>query len=349
MIKELLLSSAILAATLSASAADYTLPFEFAMNSQAQLNECTVIANEPSRGGNTWSYDSSKSAFKCMYDYYDASDDWVITPAVDFGNTNKIKLSIDARKQTSNGQASFEVRLGRSADPDQMTVTALNAASSDMNSSFKTLESVINTEGGVWYIGIRCTSEKFSAELYVRNLKIESLGEATEDPEIPEMPDHLYIVGELDGYSFNPARGQELTRDGDTFTGVVNFDYINSQCNFWFAANLAETNEEFNVVGNVFTPDITTNVSIDETPVPFIVCKDFENQPKFVTSKGTYKVTVDWEAMTVKLSKDTGVEGIAVSEDVEIQWYNLQGQRVDNPSNGVFIRVIGNNAEKVML
>lgn len=136
MIKQLLLSTALLAASVTASA-DYTLPFTFAMDSQTQLDECTVVANEPAKGTKgTWVYDSSKNAFKCNYDSSVASDDWVITPAIDFANTNKIKLSIDARKQTGNGNASFEVKLGRTADPEDMTVSVLNVAASDLNSFF---------------------------------------------------------------------------------------------------------------------------------------------------------------------------------------------------------------------
>ena len=43
----------------------------------------------------------------------------------------------------------------------------------------------------------------------------------------------------------------------------------------------------------------------------------------------------------------TGVEEIEAAEDVEAVYYNLQGVRVANPENGLYIRVAGNKATKV--
>ena len=343
MIKQILLSSALFAASVTASA-DYTLPFNFAMDSQAQFNECTVVANEPAKGTKgTWVFDSSKSAFMCNYDSNVASDDWVIAPAVDFGRTNKIKLSIDACKQISNGQAKFEVKLGRSANPADMTVSVMDVSASELSSSFATKSSVIATEGGVWYVGIRCTSAAFSSELYVKNLSVESLGEDSGEPEIPEMPGQLYIVGEIDGYSYSPAYGQLLTKDGDTFTGKVNFTGVGgaNTSYFIFAKNLAQTFEEFNVVGNCFTPDIDTRLAVDGNPGLFIQTTDFTNVPRFSTTTGEYDVIVDWPAMSVSLktpqSPDTGIDGIEAGDILTRRYYNAAGIASATPFEGLNI------------
>ena len=45
----------------------------------------------------------------------------------------------------------------------------------------------------------------------------------------------------------------------------------------------------------------------------------------------------------------TGVEGIAVDENVPVEYYNLQGVKVENPSNGIFIRKQGTKTTKVVL
>ena len=48
----------------------------------------------------------------------------------------------------------------------------------------------------------------------------------------------------------------------------------------------------------------------------------------------------------------TGIEGIGAEvEDVNapVEFYNLQGQRVVNPANGIFIRRQGNNVSKVRI
>ncbi|MCH5231301.1 MAG: hypothetical protein J1F43_05835 [Muribaculaceae bacterium] len=45
---------------------------------------------------------------------------------------------------------------------------------------------------------------------------------------------------------------------------------------------------------------------------------------------------------------DTGIEGI-ISEDSAPVFFNLQGQRIENPNNGLFIRKQGKTATKVMI
>ena len=44
------------------------------------------------------------------------------------------------------------------------------------------------------------------------------------------------------------------------------------------------------------------------------------------------------------------IDGISVdSEDAPVEYYNLQGVKVENPSNGVFIKVQGKKSEKVYI
>lgn len=45
----------------------------------------------------------------------------------------------------------------------------------------------------------------------------------------------------------------------------------------------------------------------------------------------------------------TGVESVEVAEEGETVYYNLQGQRVDNPEHGIFVKVKGGKAEKIVL
>ena len=48
---------------------------------------------------------------------------------------------------------------------------------------------------------------------------------------------------------------------------------------------------------------------------------------------------------------ETGVEAVQVveNENAPVEYYNLQGIRVANPENGIFIRRQGNEATKVVL
>ena len=46
----------------------------------------------------------------------------------------------------------------------------------------------------------------------------------------------------------------------------------------------------------------------------------------------------------------SGVNNIAEEDaNAPVSYYNLQGQRIENPSAGIFIRVKGNKSDKVLI
>lgn len=113
--KNLLISAALLAgAAMTVSAAD-TLPFDFEMNSQDQFDKCTTF--EPKAHGSQWYftnlYTDLGPLFAVGFNADEPMDEWIILPAVDFGNTNRIEVSVEARSQSAAAPESFEVCLGR--------------------------------------------------------------------------------------------------------------------------------------------------------------------------------------------------------------------------------------------
>ena len=44
-----------------------------------------------------------------------------------------------------------------------------------------------------------------------------------------------------------------------------------------------------------------------------------------------------------------GIENVVIDNNAPIEYYNLQGTRIDNPSNGIFIRRQGNSVSKVLI
>ena len=72
-----------------------------------------------------------------------------------------------------------------------------------------------------------------------------------------------------------------------------------------------------------------------------------------VSEAGDYTITVNTVSSTISVVKDTttGIESILVSKTDagETTYYNLQGQKVNTPSNGIFIQVSGNDVRKVIL
>lgn len=65
---------------------------------------------------------------------------------------------------------------------------------------------------------------------------------------------------------------------------------------------------------------------------------------------GKVKMTVNLNDKTVKFEAETKQDSIEAieAENAEAVYYNLQGVRVANPENGIFIKVAGNKVEKVI-
>ena len=61
--------------------------------------------------------------------------------------------------------------------------------------------------------------------------------------------------------------------------------------------------------------------------------------------------TLDTQNFLLKVSgiDDSGIEGISVDTPTNTRYYNLQGIRVDNPADGIFIKVSGGKSSKVRL
>ena len=65
----------------------------------------------------------------------------------------------------------------------------------------------------------------------------------------------------------------------------------------------------------------------------------------------TAEIAGTWEIKNVKVTADkAGVNDIMADDDnAPVVYYNLQGVRVENPTNGLYIRVQGKKATKVLV
>lgn len=71
-----------------------------------------------------------------------------------------------------------------------------------------------------------------------------------------------------------------------------------------------------------------------------------------IDNEGFYNVTVDTNNDTIDIAfvgTDSIVDIIASDDDTTAVYYNLQGQKVANPNRGVYIKVAGNKAEKIVI
>ena len=55
------------------------------------------------------------------------------------------------------------------------------------------------------------------------------------------------------------------------------------------------------------------------------------------------------DMVNVSSEGDAGVAGVIAEENAPVEYFNLQGVRVDNPSNGIFIKRQGSKVSKVVV
>lgn len=75
-----------------------------------------------------------------------------------------------------------------------------------------------------------------------------------------------------------------------------------------------------------------------------------ENSDKNFSVDGTYTdvvITLDTNAKTFSFTGTAGINDITVDENAPVEYYNIQGVRVANPAQGLFIRRQGSKVEKV--
>ena len=74
-----------------------------------------------------------------------------------------------------------------------------------------------------------------------------------------------------------------------------------------------------------------------------------------MNSDETTATPVKWATLAAKFNlpadmKTTGIENIGISDsDAPVEYFNLQGMRVDKPSRGIYIRRQGSSTSKVIL
>ena len=92
------------------------------------------------------------------------------------------------------------------------------------------------------------------------------------------------------------------------------------------------------------------NISSDNIPENTIVVKNCTDPKKFfVTNTGLTLAAKDGNLILAKAGQN-GVEDVKAEDaDAPVEWFNLQGIRVANPENGIYIRRQGSKVEKVVL
>lgn len=157
-----------------------TLPFFMEINRDEFEQDCFTL--DGNGDGNTWVFSTSEGAVQYNYNSNKA-DDWLFLPVIDFGaRGGAFDLSIDAKTQYN--PESFEVCVGRSANPSDMT--AMLSCINIKQTMWETYTGKITlAEGGKWYVGIHCISDAEQWYINVANVSITGAPDST--PALPEV------------------------------------------------------------------------------------------------------------------------------------------------------------------
>lgn len=179
-------------------------------------------------------------------------------------------------------------------------------------------------------------------------------------PVPPVVPETLYIIGNIDDNDWNPTTPIEMTKIGNTFTveaeAVANAE---GKSFFSFCSAKGSTNDNAGwgelsgsdrygaaTEGAVATVGTPFAYTVYKANVNASACQSWSIAPN--TDGHKYKFTVDFDKQTVSVTMTSGVDSIEAENDGEAVYFNLQGVRVDNPENGIFVRVANGKAVKVV-
>ena len=203
----------------TAAAVAEQLPVLFEPSDEDFENSVVIDANND---GSTWSLHSNGS-FRYYYNGLNAGDDWLILPIVDFGADNgTFEISMDVNGEGYSYTETFEVCVGRTLSPADMTVVFSPAAVQTSNWEPRSGKFSL-TEGGKWYVALHATSPKDQYSLYVKNIAISRSADRTPAAAVIKSLEFNGLEGELvatlptetvDGVALEGNVGVAVTVDG---------------------------------------------------------------------------------------------------------------------------------------
>lgn len=164
----------------------------------------------------------------------------------------------------------------------------------------------------------------------------------SETPVPVVVPEHLYVIGNFAGAGWNPAAAVEMTRDENTFTAIGE---VTGDCNFGFGSVLGADSSDWDTFNANRYGQAVGNAEVAlDTPVALVKGDGAIR----LAEAGTYKLTVVFAetGITFTASVATGIDGVAAGADAPAEYYNLQGVRVENPAQGLYIVVRNGKATK---
>ena len=195
--------------------------------------------------------------------------------------------------------------------------------------------------------------------------------EPGDDPVEPETPETATVVtfdftdpSSLKPVQETPEFGQDksITVNDVVFTaGNVSLSFVkgtaSTDCRIWAGKSAYDlrtyknSTMTFTVTGAAITSIVFTGSEVGSSSMTSeegtFEGKTWKGDSQSITF--TAKATTKINTITVTYDTATGIEDTMVDENAPVEYYNLQGVKVANPENGIFIKKQGAKATKVVL
>ena len=162
----------------------------------------------------------------------------------------------------------------------------------------------------------------------------------------------IYLIGDPNGWNINDGSMTLKSISEDVYQGTFDLAAGNGiYFRFYTALGNWAGDGALPSVGPL--PNDNTNVEVEFTDGVFNgTCQPGKGSWQLATWDGgdlTMKVNLkDWTVTFTVGSEDAGVESI-IDANSPVEYYNLQGVKVNNPQNGIFVVKQGNKTNKVVV
>ena len=178
------------------------------------------------------------------------------------------------------------------------------------------------------------------------------------DPDPTPNPANFWILGNLEGsagWSATPGTGVQMSQSGSQYV-AKNVKFVaaagETKCYFNLTDYVGSTWDELNMNANRYgaaTEGEAITLGQPSAIKAYLNNVDASGCLSWTVAPGTYDFSVDLSAMKLTVTASgAGIEDV-LTDDAEPEYYNMQGIRVHEPQNGIYIMKKGRDVTKVYI
>lgn len=179
-------------------------------------------------------------------------------------------------------------------------------------------------------------------------------GAGNDDPVTPgTYPASLYLLGHTKGYEWATDKGIEAKGNNGVYTWN-NLTIDDAGEGYGYVAFATVLGSDWDAVNSgdrygAATADEPLAAGKTATITLYAANVNASGSQSWKIAKGTYNLKADLSKMQVSLENpgEAGISDFEIDADAPVYYFNLQGVRVENPTEGIYIMVQGNKAMKV--